>query len=169
MKRLYLIRGPICAGKSSLVEELRRRVAGVSIVDIDSFKRQIDSEGSSDWRRELALEIGLFFARRLMEHNRTIVADIHSSSHEQHDGFVQAALATHYEVIQVLLEPPLEVCLERNCLRDIPDVSYTLSDEVVQKYWCNTYRAEGELVFDSSSMSTREIADSILAGRSSES
>src|ERR1700740_2200290 len=82
-KQLIIIRGPIGAGKTSVVEALRDKLDGVSIIDFDAFKRQIDNAHSSDWRREIALDTALYLCGRLMKIGRLIIVDIHSSRRDQ--------------------------------------------------------------------------------------
>lgn len=160
--QLVIIRGPVGSGKTSVVEAIRAQLEDTGIVDFDTFKRQIDNSKSSQWRRELALEIAITMTNRLMESSRFIVADIHSSMPEQMTAFQEVARQMEYKLTSFLIYPPLDVCLRRTEQRNVPDITYEIDTAMVESYWSNTYRIESEKEFCDPSKSPDDIAKSII-------
>jgi uridine kinase len=77
--KIIIIRGPICAGKTTTINLLKDKFVNASYIDFDAFKRAIDWTQPSPWRTELAFKSALNLAEELMKRNRNILADIHSS------------------------------------------------------------------------------------------
>jgi|GEM_PF-1921017 len=170
MSRLILIRGPICAGKSTTAKSLLDEIKNCSLVDQDIIKRAIDKNMQSDWRDRIAFDTTIYLSNLLMKERRNIIADVHSSIPRQYEDYRQLAGKNNYLMLSFLIYPPLEVCQQRNRAREIPDINYKITDEDVKKYWDNPYFVENEIVLDSPILSTREIIEKILerAGTSSE-
>ncbi|MFZ3031770.1 MAG: AAA family ATPase [Candidatus Moraniibacteriota bacterium] len=162
MKRLILIRGPICAGKSTTVDLLSGILDDCSVVDQDLLKRTIDKKKRSPWRSRIALDTALYLADLLMKEGRDIIADIHSAIPGQYDEYKKLAEKHQYQMFSFLLYPPLDVCLQRNRERVISDVWYQLGDDDIEKYWGKVYRVEGEAVFDTSVVATEDVVSEIL-------
>ncbi len=160
MKQLILIRGPICAGKSTVVRILRGRLKKASHVDFDALKQQIDDSESSPWRQELALKASLFLTEKLMKLGRTIIIDIPSSKQNQYQAYRKLAEKNGYSLIPFLLRPPLKTCLERNRLK-MRD-KYKIPDKKIKEYYRKTFPVPGELKFDTSKASSKMIASGIL-------
>lgn len=137
-QELIIIRGPVGAGKSSVVAELRKRISASSIVDFDSFKRQIDNGESSTWRREIAINTALFMTEQIMHQKRTIIIDIHSSQIDLMKRYIELANTMRYNVSSFLVYPALEVCLERAAKRIVPDINYEIDTNMIQRYWSET-------------------------------
>jgi len=159
--KLILIRGPICAGKSTTVELLRQRIADSSYIDFDAYKRAIDANQASEWRDRMAFESALYLAKQLMKKKRVIIADIHSSKRHQYNKYRKLAKRFGYEFYSFLIYPPLIVCLRRNEQRKIPSVNYVISDQEVMDYWEKTFMIKGEKFFDSSKKAPERIVDTI--------
>lgn len=160
--QLILIRGPIGAGKSSVVSALRKSLKAASAIDFDELKRQIDNTASSDWRREVALDTALYLCERLMKKKRLIIADIHSSHREQLDGFINLARQNGYKATSFLLNPPIATCIERAANRTVPGITYRIDKAMVEEYWHNTVYVAGETVFDDPEIPVSEIADEVI-------
>lgn len=163
MKKLILIRGPICAGKSTTTELLREALESASLIDQDFFKRSISRE-RSEWRSRIAFETSLHLAELLMEEERDIIADIHSSISDQYDRYAKLASKNGYAVFTFLLYPSLETCLQRNRARSIPDMRYQLTDTDIKKYWETVYPVSGEEMLDTSKLEPEEVVAKILLG-----
>lgn len=161
-QELIIIRGPVGAGKSSVVKELRKRISASSIVDFDSFKRQIDNSESSSWRRDIAIDTALFMTERVMHQKRAVIIDIHSSQINLLQRYVQLANNMQYKVTSFLIYPPLEVCLERAAKRIVPDINYQIDIEMINRYWSETVFIDGEMQFTDTSLSAADIAESIV-------
>lgn len=162
MNKIILIRGPICAGKTTTVNLLRERLEDVSVIDVDAFKRAIDYTQASEWRDRLAFKTSLFLADNLMGLNRTIMADIHSNKEYQYDRYKELAERNNYRLFSFLLYPPLKVCQERNLNREIPDVLYKITDREIEEYWDKPFHIKGEPVIDSSIIKPSEVVEFIL-------
>lgn len=157
-----IIRGPICAGKSTLCKELRELIPNSSLVTSDRIKRAIDNRETSEWRDEIAFKTSVFLAKLLMKKERTLIIDIHSSRMDYFDKFKKLCTNRSYPVYSFLLEPSLKTCIERNRKRAIPEVHYIISDKEVELYWNSTKKIEGEEIFDTSRKSSKEIAREIV-------
>lgn len=160
--KIVIIRGPVGAGKTSVVTELRALMKDASIVDFDSFKRQIDNKASSDWRRTLALQTAGFLADKLMESGRDIIIDIHSSSREQLDLYYALANRHNYSLASYLLFPPLEICKSRAKTRIVNDILYEIDDEMIEKYWHETFFVDSEVKFSDPDLAPSDIASRIF-------
>lgn len=134
----------------------------VSIVDFDSFKRQIDNKASSDWRRTLALQTAGFLANKLMKSGRDIIVDIHSSSREQLDLYNTLAHKYDYSLTSYLLYPPLKICKSRAKKRVVSDILYEIDDEMIEKYWHQTFFIDSEEKFSDPDLAPKDIASMIF-------
>lgn len=159
--KIVIIRGPVGAGKTSVVTELRELVGDVSVIDFDSFKRQIDNKASSDWRRTIALQTAGFLANKLMESARDIIVDIHSSSREQINLYKALASKHDYLLVSYLLYPPLEICKGRAKARVVSDILYEIDDEMIEKYWHETFFIDSEVKFSDPDLVPGDIASKI--------
>ncbi|MCX6712090.1 MAG: AAA family ATPase [Candidatus Vogelbacteria bacterium] len=162
MNRLILIRGPICAGKSTTASLLRDNIEKCSLVDQDCLKRAIDNKEPTEWRDQLAFDTSLYLADLLMKKGRDIVADIHSSIPKQYNEYEKLATKNNYKLFSFLLYPPLNTCQERNRVREIPDIQYEVTEDDIKKYWKNVHKIKGETVFDTSIIEANGIIKKIL-------
>lgn len=162
MKRLILIRGPICAGKSTTVRLLQAAIGECSLLDQDNLKRTIDWQRPSVWRDRVAFDTTLYLADALMKRWRDIIADIHSAIPRQYNEYKKLAAKHRYRFFTVLLYPPLTVCLERNKRRVIPDVKYVVTAQDIEHYWKKLHQVKGELVIDTAKVKTAAVVRTIL-------
>lgn len=161
-KQLIIIRGPVGAGKTSVVEAIRSQATDISIIDFDAFKRQIDNAHSSEWRRTIAFDTALYLCQRLMDQNRAIVVDIHSSIPEQLDKYIELSKKNGYKVTSHLLYPPLETCFLRAGERIVPDITYAIDKDMIRTYWNNTFFVENEPIYNDPGMTSEDIARAII-------
>lgn len=161
MGQLIIIRGPIGAGKTTLVNALRFRLEQVSTIGINVLKRGMDATGSSNWRRDIALETALLLSEYLMERKRKIIVDIHSASHMQLDGFAHLVTKTGYDMMLIRIEAPPEGCLARVKSRDVPDITYKIDEAMVRRYWDELFKVKSEMVFNLSVMSADNIMQAL--------
>ncbi|MEK7463480.1 MAG: AAA family ATPase [Patescibacteria group bacterium] len=162
MKKIILIRGPICSGKSTVARLLFERNNNSSLIDEDVLKRTIERTKTPKWRSSLAFETALFLTEKLMRRKRTIIADVHSSKKDRYIKYKKLADKYNYTLHSFLLYPPLNTCIERNKLRDIPDVAYKISRKSIEKYWRVLHKVAGEQVFSDSKIEPALIANKIL-------
>lgn len=155
--KIILIRGPICAGKTTTINLLKDKFDNASYIDFDAFKRAIDWTQPSQWRTELAFKSALNLAEELMKRGRNILADIHSSKKYQFEAYKQLAEKYDYGFHSFLLYPPLHVCLCRNLNREIPDVKYKVTEQEIIDYWQQTFKITGEDVFNTANIDVQEI------------
>ena len=160
--KLVLIRGPICSGKSMVTRVLREKLDQASLADFDSIKQQIDFRASSNWRREIALRTAVFLAGELLNAERTVIAEVHSAFHEQYEAFKNVAEMHQRPFYSFLITAPMDVCLQRNRSRRIPDPWYAPGDAAVREHWEKTEHIAGEPEFDTSRQTVRDIVTSIL-------
>jgi predicted kinase len=162
-KKMILIRGSICAGKTTTVNFLRNIIENSSLVDEDVFKRAIDNSVASKWRDDLSFKLALNMANTIMEEQgRIIISDVHSSFENRYKEYKKLAEKNNYEFYSFLLRPPLEEVLKRNNFREIPDVKYSITDKEIIKYWKELYTVNGERVFDTSKINPQEVIKSVI-------
>jgi predicted kinase len=162
MKKLILIRGPICSGKSTLARLLIKKIPNCSLIDEDILKVAIEPNKTPKWRSNLAFETSLFLTEKLIQKKRTIMAEFHSSKKDRYIGYKKLAERYNYKIYSFLIYPPLDTCIERSKLRIIPDVTYKISSQDIKKYWEKLYKVENEVVFDNPELSPTSIRDQIL-------
>ena len=160
---LILIRGSICAGKTTTVALLKEKIAKASHIDFDAFKRSIDWTKRSVWRTRLAYKTALTLAEELMLRQRNIIADIHASQKYQYFGYRKLAKANNYELFTFLLYCPLCTCLSRNIARPIEGVQYQLSAAELTTDWYKAFRLPNEPMLDSSRYQPEELVGQILS------
>lgn len=161
MKELIIIRGPIGAGKTSVVRSLCQLLPNSSGIECDAIKRMIDPHESSEWRRDIAIRSGVFLAGQLLRINRTAVAEIHANRPDQLAQFRCIGRDHNVEARTYLLKPPLDICLERVRGRFVPDISYAIDDSMVREHYGGILFEPGEREFDSSAASPELIASEI--------
>lgn len=161
--QLIIIRGPIGAGKSSLIDAMRHSLQEVSVVEIDTIKKQIDITAAVPWRLEVAIDTALFLTQQLMSKERVIIVDIHSSRKEHLDKYVDLAKTNRYKATSFLLYPPLEVCKERFQKRLASGVKNNIDDTKLVKQWQDTVFVEDEVTFKDPQLSPDQIAAQIIA------
>lgn len=161
-RKLILIRGPICSGKSTTVRFLAEKIGNCSIIDQDCLKRAIDGDHSSSWRDKIAFDTTIFMVSQIMKKGRIIIADIHSSVKRQYECYKKLAKENDYQLYSFLLYPPLEVCLSRNRTRLIPDVKYKITPGEIEKYWSKVYQVKNEICFDTSNLSVSNVSEKII-------
>jgi len=160
-KVLVVIRGPICAGKSTTAEALRRLIPDASRVDFDAFKVQLDNRGSSVWRRKTAERLALFMTKLVMQEGKPLIIDFPSNNMYLYQWYEQMAFERKYQFFSFLVEASLDICQQRNRLRAIPGAAYRLSPDMIEDFWKGTIPIEGEPRFRSEEMTPEEIARQI--------
>lgn len=159
--QLILIRGPIGVGKTTTVKQLRETLQPASVVELDVFKRQIDTVESTAWRRETALRAAIFMTSELMRAKRVIIADAHSSSHEQLAAYRTVAQNNQYRFRSYLLYAPLETCLSRAKERFVEDIHYPIDEPMIRRYHETSFDLPQEMKFDTLKMTTEAIVNVI--------
>lgn len=162
MSNLVLIRGPICAGKSTILNLLQDLTQKCSTVRQDGIKRAIGKNKSSPWRNKIAFETTLYLTELLIKERRNIVADIHSSRLNQYRKYKKIASKYGYNFFSFLLYPPLKTCIKRNYQREIPGVNYVITEKEIKDYWQDSIFIKGEPIFDTSKLEVLEIVKGIL-------
>lgn len=149
MPNLIVLRGPIGAGKTSIMQEVCNRLPNWSSIEIDALKRMVDPHASSEWRRKVSLAGGLAMAEQLLQHGRSVITEAHSRWPEQSDRFqaLAAKLAT-VTFKSFLVVAPLEVCLQRAAQRTVPGIDYGIDEPMVTAYHTNLDPLPNEPVID---------------------
>jgi len=158
---MIVIRGPICAGKSSLCYALRDSIPNSSLVSADKIKRAIDNTTASRWRDEIAFKNTVHLTKLLIKVKRVVIIDIHSNNLKQLNIFKALARRNRYNFNSYLLFQPLATCIERNHNRAIPDVKYSITDNEIKSYWKSTIKIKGEKIIDTSLLAVTDICRNI--------
>jgi|GEM_PF-3587162 len=145
--KLLVIRGPMCAGKTTLGESLRRKHMQASHLVPDALIQMVDHLASSEFRRQLVHDTILFMASQLLLQKRLVIVEVYGQDREFYDRLMDLAKRVQVGAMSVLLYPPLETCLARNRNPD-RGARTNLSEDIISTHWRNTFRIEGELVFE---------------------
>ncbi len=163
MQHLVVLRGPIGAGKTSLMQEVSRQLPDCSAIEIDALKRIADPNKSSPWRRNVALETGAFMTRKLLETGRSVVTEAHARWGEQTELFREVSRQlSGVAFSSFLVYAPYDVCLERATARDVPDIAYAIDEAMISSYYVNLDPLPGETVVDTSVMDPAVAAQYII-------
>jgi predicted kinase len=163
MPNLIILRGPIGAGKTSLMHSLANTLPNTSVIEVDALKRMFDSHASTDWRREAAFSAALYMAKRALSSGRNVIAETHSKRPEQQKCFKDLVREIPSLVFKsVLVIAPLNVCIERSKQRFVPDISYDIDERMVKSYYVGLEPLPDEIVVDTSSVSPQLGAEMIL-------
>lgn len=161
---LIMVRGPIGAGKTSVCKAIYEQLADrASIVETDAIKRMIDPTHSSVWRRDIAHASAAFIIEQLLQVPRTGIIEVHTKYPSELDRLSAIAHKLKTPVVNVLLVAPLETCQQRAAARITPSIKYAIDDQMVADYYCNLEPQTGDMVFDTSIMSTTEISAEIVS------
>ena len=106
-KIFVLIRGPICAGKSSVVKDLKKIIPNSSHVAADAIKRSIDWRKATRWRSELAFKTVIFLTNELIKFERNIIIDIHASKLHEYEYYKNLAQENGYHFYSFLIKSGL--------------------------------------------------------------
>jgi predicted kinase len=154
MPYLIVLRGPIGAGKTSLLHSLADILPNSSVIEVDALKRMLDPHSSSSWRRETAFEVALIMAKRALATGRNIIAETHSKQPEQQQFFSQLALDTPGSIYKsVLVTAPLNVCKKRSQARHVPGIHYSIDVPMVESYYTGLDPLPEEVVIDTNQVS----------------
>jgi predicted kinase len=159
--RLLVIRGPVCSGKSTTGKALRRLYLQCSLIDPDVLKVMIDNRERTLWRTALAFHLTCSMVEAILIAGRVVIVEAHSHQHEHLSRLMDVATETHAIAKSVLLFPSLNICLDRNKTRHIDDIEYAVDQALIDEQWHNTFRADGELEIDTSTLSPEDIASRI--------
>jgi|GEM_PF-3714296 len=148
---MVVLRGPIGAGKTSLMQEVSRQLPNCSAVEIDALKRMADPEASSAWRRDVALETGAFMTQKLLENGRSVVTETHARWREQTERFRNISQRlSGVAFSSFLVYAPYDICLERITKRSIPDITYAIDEAMISSYYVNLDPLSDEAAIDTS-------------------
>ena len=163
MNYLILVNGPIAAGKTTVATQLQRGLPGSSLAECDAIKRMIEPNASSEWRREVALSSTAFLIGQLLRVGRNVIAETHIRRPEQASKFACVARDFGAQVMSYLLNPPLDVCIERAAERVTPGIAYQIDDEMVRHYYEGAGGSPYDASFDTSTTSTEDITSRIIS------
>lgn len=162
MPKLIIIRGAICAGKTTTVCLLRESLPDYALIEPDVFKQMADKTKSSIWRKIIAEKTALFFLTELMKRGRGIIITLHGHDLKMYRLIKKLAFVYRYQATSFLLVVPLKTCLIRNNNRGVPGMNYRIPKSKLINFLKNTKTIKGERVFDTSLQSTKEVVQNIL-------
>lgn len=91
-EKLYIVRGPIGAGKTSVTNALYQRMPDhASVVEVDGLKRMLDPTASSVWRRDIANSSAAYIIDQLLRLPRSAIVETHTKYPEEVERFSQIA------------------------------------------------------------------------------
>ncbi len=168
MKTIISFSGPSCSGKSTVEEELARRMRGAYTVSYDKLKWQVAGY-DRDQDRELVKELLFGFFGVVCEKGLTIFLQTFMRSKEEFDAYASVAAANGYRIISVQFTAPEDVLIERfrERLARVKASNGRMAITNEELYRKNLamerYVPEGTPLFDTSTRSAEEIADEIMA------
>lgn len=163
MPNLVILRGPIGAGKTSIMHRVRDELPEFCAVELDALKRMLDPQMSSSWRRNAALAGGIAMSADLLESDRSVITETHSRWPEQAERLERVASEIgDVSVHRFLVTAPFETCLKRAVQREIPGISYAIDATMVREYYANLEPEPGETVIDTSTMTLAKATDIVM-------
>jgi len=111
---LVVIVGVSGSGKSTLAAALFRPT---EILSSDAFRAMVADDEADQGATRAAFELLHLAARRRLERGRRTVIDATSLTRSARSSLIAVARATRRPAVAIVLDPPLEVCLERNATR----------------------------------------------------
>ncbi len=164
MPKLIILRGPIGAGKTSLMNSLARNLPNTSVIEVDALKRMFDPSASTDWRRKAAFDSALYMTKQALSAGRNVIAETHAKRPEQQKYFYDLAQKIpKLTYMTVLVTAPLKVCIERSQKRFVPNISYPIDATMVKSYYAGLKPLPNEIVIDTSKVTPKLGAQMILA------
>ena len=163
MPKLIILRGPIGAGKTSLMHSLAQVLPLTSVIEIDALKRMLDPHASTDWRRKAAVNAALYMTKYALTMGRNVIAETHSKRPEQQKRFsTLAEKIPGLTYTSVLVTAPLDICIKRNQKRVVSGIDYTIDESMVTSYYAGLEPLPKEVVIDTSRVSPQIGAQMIL-------
>lgn len=155
VKLAIIIRGPAGAGKTTTSEGLKEALPHCVWINVDAFRHMI-SKDSSDMRRNIARNVGVYFLSEVIRNNLSVIID--EIFHDNYYSQINTQLTNAgYKVHTFFLSAPEEVLLERNNSRRI-----IMPEEAVKYFAKETKINEGDILIDTDKYSTDEIISKIL-------
>ncbi len=111
---LVVLVGVSGSGKSTFAAA---RFRPTEILSSDSFRAMVADDEADQGATRAAFELLHLAARRRLERGRRTVIDATNLTRSARSSLIAVARATHRPAIAIVLDPPLEVCLERNAAR----------------------------------------------------
>jgi predicted kinase len=153
MSKLIIFRGPIGAGKTSLMQSLARILPDTSAIEIDALKRMFDSRASTDWRRKASFDTALYIAKYALASGRNVIAETHSKRPEQQECFSRLAQINPGLIYtSVLVTAPLDICIKRSKKRVVPGIGYAIDESMIKSYYHGLKPLPGEVVIDTTNI-----------------
>lgn len=141
---IILLCGPVGAGKTSIAERLAERLEDALIISSERFKRRVYERMLGEVRRRLGRQRYLILdATFYKEAYRRSIKELESKGER---------------ILTVLLECPLEICLERNRRRE-----KAIPERAVRIIWREFERPETpDIRIDTSIFSVEEAVKTII-------
>ena len=123
--KILVVEGPCGAGKSSAIEAAIVRMPHVAYVDMDLIKQRtfriestvqwehFSSLLGEDWRRRVAGAVGVSWCEQLAALHRPAIVEL-CDTMQLHSRLDEVFSSRGYRIVQLVLMPSLEDCLERN-------------------------------------------------------
>ena len=162
-EKLYIVRGPIGVGKTSVIQALLKQMPDhASVIEVDGIKRMLDPTASSEWRRKIAHASASFIIDKLLKMPRSAIVETDTKYPEEVEQLVTVADNLDLPTVSVLLTAPLQICLARAATREVNGISYDIDAAMVENSYCNLEPRPEDFVFDTNDSLPDEIADVLL-------
>jgi protein phosphatase len=158
---LVLIVGPSGSGKSTLV---RRLFLPREVVSSDACRALVADDESDQTANRGAFRILRTIVAERLRHGRTAVVDATNVTTAARRGLLKLAAGAGRPAVAIILDVPLEVCLERNLRRS----GRTVDESVVRRQHADFRRSLGSIPeegFASVFMLGHEVPDALTVIR----
>ncbi len=168
MRKLIIINGPSCAGKSTIIDKIFETKRDIFWLKFDAIKRFfIDYDSSSD--KQKVTELFVVMGKNRIDKDEDILLEDHNSvSDYKNTEVLDYAKEKKYAVYEYNIEAPYEILLSRFRLRTSnprPGIKINFSEEK-HKNMYNKYLESKNLnikTFDTSLQSAEKISKEILS------
>ena len=162
MPKLITVAGPPGAGKTTICTLVRNEI-DITWPKVDAIKLMITDRASTVERRDLAHRVFNYFVALLMQEEKDILLELPITyPHANH--VREEAQKRGYDMTEVMLLPPLEVCMTRHNQRYQPERKYTIPEERVRDLYATAQHqtTHNTLTIDTSQCTAEEATRHIL-------
>lgn len=162
MSNIIIIRGAICAGKTTTSTLLRDNLADYALIEPDIIKQMVDRTRSSTWRRQITDKTMIFMFNELVKRKRNVIVALHGHDMMQYRKIRRIGIDHGAKIYSFLLTAPLDVCMARNERRGAPGMCYKIPKSKILDFIKKTKIIKGEPIFNTETQTALMIVKAII-------
>lgn len=128
-KTIFILMGVPCSGKSFVANEMREEFPDAVYLNADTLRKVMTGDISDQSQNNLVFRVFDYMLEYFMLLEKDIIIDNCNVKKSYRKKYIEAAKENGYEVLGIVLDTPLEICLERNEKRE-----RKVPQEVIEKF-----------------------------------